>query len=70
MTHVGMIPVLAEAAGGDSGLYQTPIEWTVGGEWVLTIRAALPDGVIAEKSFTLTISDDPADCEPKGSKTP
>ncbi len=70
MTHAGMIPVLAETSGGDNGLYQAPVEWTMGGDWVVTIQAALPDGTVAEKSFALTISGDPADCEPKATKLP
>jgi hypothetical protein len=70
MTHAGMVPVLGEADQGDKGLYKVPFEWTMGGDWVLTVQATLPDGTIAEETFTLTISDDPADCDPEVIDTP
>jgi hypothetical protein len=70
MTHAGMIPILAETSGGDNGLYQLPIEWPMGGDWVLTVQVALPDGTLAEEIFPLTISSDPADCSDEATETP
>ena len=63
MTHAGMTPILAETTGGDKGLYKVPFEWTMGGDWVVTVQATLPDGTIAEETFPFTISGDPADCD-------
>lgn len=70
MTHAGMIPILANATDGDKGLYKVPIEWTMGGDWVIIIQATLPDGTIAEETFPITISGDPADCDVEATKTP
>jgi hypothetical protein len=70
MTHAGMVPVLGEASQGDKGLYTIPFEWTMGGDWVLIVQATLPDGTIAEETFTLTISDDPTDCDPEAITNP
>jgi hypothetical protein len=70
MTHAGMVPVFGEADQGDKGLYKVPFEWTMGGDWVLTVQATLPDGTIAEETFPLTISGDPADCEPEVTRNP
>lgn len=55
MSHAGMVPVLAEAASGENGVYEMPFEWTMGGDWVVTIEAALPDGRSTSQQFTFTI---------------
>lgn len=45
MTHAGMIPVDGKAEGGtEDGRYVVPFEWTMGGDWIVTVRATLPDG--------------------------
>ena len=63
MTHAGMVPILASVTDGDKGLYKVPFKWTMGGNWIITIQATLPDGTIAEETFPITISGDPADCD-------
>lgn len=55
MTHAGMEPVLANAAGGSNGTYEMPFEWTMAGDWVVTVRAALPDGRTAEQRFDFAV---------------
>lgn len=55
MTHAGMVPVLAEAAGGQDGLYTFPFAWTMKGDWIVTARATMPDGAWAEQQFDLTV---------------
>jgi hypothetical protein len=58
MTHAGMQPVLAEVKGGTGGRYEVPFEWTMGGDWIVTVSAALPDGRSTSRQFDLTVKGD------------
>jgi YtkA-like len=51
MTHAGMTPVFAEAKEFEPGLYRAALELTMGGDWVVTVHAALPDGRKVERQF-------------------
>jgi hypothetical protein len=44
MNHAGMQPVLGKAAQGVNGVYAVPFEWTMGGDWVVTVDVTLADG--------------------------
>jgi hypothetical protein len=44
MTHAGMPPVFAGATELEPGRYRATLELTMGGDWVVLIHAALPDG--------------------------
>jgi hypothetical protein len=55
MTHAGMIPVVAAITGGADGRYATAFEWTMAGDWIVTVEAALSDGRIARRQFELTV---------------
>ncbi len=56
MTHAGMAPVLAEVdGGGESGVYTIPFEWTMAGDWVVTVDLQLPDGTKAQERFEMTV---------------
>jgi hypothetical protein len=45
MSHAGMTPVLATAEARGQGLYAVPdFNFTMAGEWILTVFATLPDG--------------------------
>lgn len=55
MIHAGMKPVLAEVSGGSGGRYETPFEWTMGGDWIVTVTARLPDGRLAARQFDLSV---------------
>lgn len=70
MTHAGMVPILAETENGDKGLYQVPVEWSMGGDWILTVQVTLPDGTTVEKTFPRTIANDPVDCVQEEEETP
>ena len=70
MTHAGMVAVLGNATEGDKGLYKVPFEWSMGGDWVIIVQATLPDGTVAEETFPLTISGDPADCNNEATESP
>lgn len=51
MTHAGMTPVFADAAEDGPGRYRATLDFTMGGDWVVTVRAALPDGRKVERQF-------------------
>lgn len=57
MTHAGMAPVLAATTEGKNGVYVIPFEWTMSGDWIVTVTATLADGTTAEKRFDLSIRD-------------
>lgn len=70
MTHAGMTPILAETENGNKGLYQLPLEWSMSGDWIVTIQVTLPDGTVAENIFPRTIANDAANCEHEDKNTP
>jgi len=43
MDHAGMAPVDREASASTNGEYRVPFEWTMGGGWIVTISAQLPN---------------------------
>jgi hypothetical protein len=51
MSHAGMRPVLGEAVESEPGRYETAIEFTMGGDWVVLVRLTLPDGRKLERQF-------------------
>ena len=44
MTHAGMVPVLAPAVEVEPGRYRGELEFTMGGDWFILVRAHLADG--------------------------
>jgi hypothetical protein len=44
MSHAGMVPVFATASEVAPGRYQAGLDFTMGGDWFLLVRADLPDG--------------------------
>ncbi|MEM7799221.1 MAG: FixH family protein [Chloroflexota bacterium] len=46
MTHAGMQPVLADGATFENGVYSLPFEWTMAGDWFLTLDITLADGTM------------------------
>lgn len=53
MSHAGMVPVLAQAAESAPGLYEAPLEFTMPGDWVLSVRATLADGRVVKHEVAL-----------------
>jgi hypothetical protein len=49
MSHAGMAPVLADATQRAPGVYEVPFAFTMQGDWVLLVSAALPDGTRVER---------------------
>jgi hypothetical protein len=56
MNHAGMTPVNGEAQNGTDGRYEVPFNWTMGGDWILTVTVTLPDGRQVRETFNYTIS--------------
>jgi hypothetical protein len=61
MNHAGMKPVLAEATGSGDGLYTADFEWTMAGDWTVSIEATLPDGRVKRATFPFTVEAVEAD---------
>ena len=49
MSHAGMVPVFADASEVSPGTYQAGLEFTMGGDWFILVRADLPDGRSMER---------------------
>ena len=59
MAHAGMTPSLGTAtAAATPGDYDATIEWTMAGDWIVTVTATLPDGGVATEEFTLRVAVD------------
>ena len=46
-----MTPVFADATEFEPGRYRATLEFTMGGDWVVTVHAALPDGRKIDRQF-------------------
>ena len=58
MSHAGMQPVLGESASGNNGMYMIPYEWTMAGDWFVTVDVMLADGsTISERVDFAGIGD-------------
>lgn len=43
MDHEGMMPVESQGSDSTHGEYHLPLSWTMGGGWIVTITAQLPN---------------------------
>lgn len=57
MGHAGMQPRWAKAKAGGQGKYEAPFVWSMGGAWMLTVTATLPDGQEVIRQFDLTVAE-------------
>ena len=55
MTHAGMLPVIVEIKDGPGGVYSVPFEWTMGGDWIVTVVATPAEGEPFQRQFELTV---------------
>lgn len=62
MTHAGMVPAFGEASVAVDGVYRLPFEWSMAGDWIVTIEAELPDGRRASRQFDVTVTGDNIHC--------
>ena len=53
MSHAGMAPVFTQAVETEPGHYEAPIEFTMGGDWFVLVKATLPDGRQLERQIDL-----------------
>jgi hypothetical protein len=65
MSHAGMVPVFAPAPETVPGHYRADLEFTMGGDWFILVRAELPDGRSMERKIDvpgvdMLCSDTPA----------
>jgi len=44
MNHAGMVPEFADATESQPGHYEAELEFTMGGDWILTVEATTADG--------------------------
>lgn len=55
MSHAGMVPVNAEATGGQDGIYRVSLRWTMAGDWYVDVRFTLPDGQVVGRRFPTVV---------------
>jgi hypothetical protein len=55
MNHAGMTPVLRDVNASSAGEYRVNFDWSMGGDWILTITAILSDGSRAEAQFNVRV---------------
>ena len=53
MSHAGMAAVFAEAPEVEPGLYRTNMEFTMAGDWVLSVYVTLSDGLHVDRQFEI-----------------
>lgn len=51
MSHAGMVPVFATASEVSPGRYEASLDFTMGGDWFILVRADLPDGRSLERKI-------------------
>lgn len=56
MSHAGMVPVLAEAVETDPGIYRAEFEWTMAGDWIVTVMVDRPGQEALEQQFDLSVA--------------
>lgn len=55
MNHAGMVPVNGTATSGTDGIANVPFEWTMGGDWIITVTVTTPGGLSVTGSFDMQI---------------
>lgn len=56
MTHAGMVPEEAAAVEDGAGVYRAEFEWTMAGDWIVTVTATLPDGRVVTETFSYNVA--------------
>ena len=59
MVHAGMTPVNGATQFNENGIYHVPFQFSMSGDWVLTVTATTPDGRQAKNDFPVTITETP-----------
>jgi periplasmic copper chaperone A len=63
MTHAGMVPVTAaavtdDADGSSDGTYQLPFQFSMLGDWIITVDITLADGTTVTRDIEVTAGAD------------
>lgn len=56
MSHPGMTPILAEAREAGSGVYRAEFDWTMAGDWIVTVSVDRSGHEQAHQQFELSIA--------------
>lgn len=51
MSHAGMGPVFGEAKEAEPGQYQVPLDFSMGGDWIILVHLTLSNGQMLERQF-------------------
>jgi hypothetical protein len=62
MNHAGMVPVLADPVRDDAdgvadGSYRIPFQFTMLGDWIITVSVERADGAEVEQNIEATVGD-------------
>ncbi|MCQ3978839.1 MAG: hypothetical protein DPW09_35905 [Anaerolineae bacterium] len=55
MIHAGMSPISARATASEEGRYTTSLEWTMAGDWIVTVNVSLVDGQVVVHQFPVSV---------------
>ena len=55
MSHAGMTPMLRSGLPEGAGEYVVPFEWTMAGDWIVTVEFTLADGRTGTETFDFSI---------------
>ena len=63
MNHAGMAPVMTDGVADDAdgaadGVYHLPFEFTMNGDWIITVSVKLADGATETHDIDLTVTGD------------
>lgn len=56
MNHAGMMPETGDGQHTAAGIYRIPFNWTMAGDWIVTVVVVLPDGSSATRRFDVTVA--------------
>jgi hypothetical protein len=56
MSHAGMVPVFGDAQEQGDGIYLVPFEWTMAGDWILTVSGTLGDDSRFEDQIQVVVA--------------
>ncbi|MBZ0283824.1 MAG: FixH family protein [Anaerolineae bacterium] len=56
MTHAGMMPISGKGTHSENGQYIVPLEWTMAGDWIVTVTVTLSDGSQHEQQFDQVVA--------------
>ena len=53
MTHAGMAPSFGSASETAPGQYRSPLDFSMGGDWLILVTVITPAGNKVEKQFAI-----------------